>query len=184
MEDRRIIELFFARSEQAIAELSAKYGKLVRSVCRNILGDEQDVNECENDTYLGIWNAIPPQKPNPLSAFVCRVARNLSLKKYRSNTAEKRDSSLDLSMEELENCLCASSVEEDWSAKELGLAIERFLDMQNLENRVLFVRRYWFCDSVKEIAKRFAISENSASVKLSRIRANLKNYLRKEGFDI
>lgn len=184
MEDSRIIELLFARSEQAVSELSVKYGKLVRHISRNILGDNEDVNECENDTYLGVWNAIPPQRPNPLAAFVCRIARNLSLKKYRSNTAQKRDCSFDVSMEELGDCLAGPSVEETWSTKEMGLAIDRFLDTLNQENRCVFVRRYWFCDSMKEISQRFAISENNASVRLSRIRASLRDYLKKEGFDL
>ncbi len=184
LEDNKIIELFFARSEQALAELSAKYGRLIFGIAKNILGDEEDARECENDTYLGAWRTIPPERPNPLSAYVCRIARNLSLKKYRSKKAQKRDCAFDLSMEELGDCLAAPSIEETWSARELGQAIGRFLDTQNRESRTMFMRRYWFCDSIKEIAQRFAISENNASVKLSRIRVSLKKYLQKEGFDL
>lgn len=184
MEDQKIIELFFARSELAIQALAAKYEKLLYKISFHILQDREDVAECLNDTYLGVWNAIPPARPNPLSAFVCKITRNLSLKKYRANTAAKRDATMDVSLEELEPCIPTPSAEEEWSAQELGRAINRFLHTLDKESRVLFVRRYWFSDSVGDIAKDLRISENLASVRLKRIRKRLKIYLEQEGYGV
>ncbi len=184
MEDSRIIELLFERSQQGLRELSIKYEKLIFRIAMNVVNNNEDASECANDTYLGIWNAIPPQRPNPLISFICRIARNVSLKKYRSNTAKKRKSTFDISMEELENCISTSSVEEVWSAKQLGIAIDTFLDTIDKENRIIFLRRYWFCDSIKDISALLGISENNVSVKLSRIRTQLKSYLVQEGFEL
>lgn len=182
MDDQKIIELFFARSELAIQSLAAKYEKLLHKISFQILHNDEDVAECINDTYLGVWNAIPPTRPNPLSAFVCKITRNLSLNKYRANTAVKRDASLDISLEELAGCIPVPSAEEEWNAKELGKQINQFLSTLEQENRVLFVRRYWFADSVKDIARDMKISENLASVRLKRIRKQLKYFLEKEGY--
>ena len=184
MDDQKIIELFFERSELAIQALAAKYEKLLQKISFHILQNSEDVAECINDTYLGVWNAIPPASPNPLSAFVCKIARNLSLNKYRSNSAAKRDASMDISLEELEPCILTASAEEEWSAQELGRAINRFLHTLEQENRVLFVRRYWFADSVGDIAKDLRLSENLASVRLGRIRKQLKKFLEEEGYTI
>lgn len=184
MDDQKIIELFFARSELAIQALAAKYEKLLHKISFHILQNNEDVAECLNDTYLGVWNAIPPARPNPLSAFVCKITRNLSLKKYRANTAAKRDATMDVSLEELAPCIPTPSAEEEWSALELGRSINRFLHTLEKENRVLFVRRYWFADSVKDIAGELCISENLASVRLKRIRKQLKQYLEQEGYGV
>ena len=184
MDDQKIIELFFARSELAIQSLAAKYEKLLHKISFQILHNDEDVAECINDTYLGVWNAIPPARPNPLAAFVCKITRNLSLNKYRANTAAKRDASMDISLEELATSIPTPSAEEEWNAKELGKQINRFLHTLGQENRVLFVRRYWFADSVKDIARDMRISENLASVRLKRIRKQLKLFLEKEGYKV
>ena len=184
MEDQKIIELFFDRSEMAIQALSAKYEKLLYKISFHILQDSEDVAECLNDTYLGVWNAIPPARPNPLSAFVCKITRNLSLKKYRANTAAKRDASMDVSLEELEPCIPTPSAEEEWSAQELGRSINRFLHTLDQQNRVIFVRRYWFADSVGDIAGDMRMSENLVSVRLKRVRKQLKKYLEQEGYRV
>lgn len=184
MEDQKIIELFFARSELAIQALAAKYEKLLYKISFHILQDSEDVEECLNDTYLGVWNAIPPARPNPLSAFVCKVIRNLSLKKYRAKTAAKRDTSLEVSLEELAPCIPTPSAEEEWSAQELGRSINDFLHTLDAENRVLFVRRYWFADAVCDIARDLKMSENLVSVRLKRIRKQLKKYLEQEGYRV
>lgn len=184
MDDQKIIEMFFARSEMAIQSLATKYEKLLHKVSFQILHNDEDVAECINDTYLGVWNAIPPARPNPLSAFVCKITRNLSLNKYRANTAAKRDASMDVSLEELSPSIVTPSAEEEWNAKELGKQINRFLHTLGQENRVLFVRRYWFADSVKDIARDMRISENLASVRLKRIRKQLKFFLEKEGYKV
>ena len=184
MKDERIIELFFERSEQAIKELDGKYGKVFRSLSFKILNNHQDVEECVNDSYLGTWNAIPPARPNPLSAFVCKITRNLSLSKYRMNTAAKRDASMEVSLEELMPSIPTPSAEEEWNAVELGRYINQFLHTLEKENRVIFIRRYWFADSVKDIADDMRMSENLVSVRLKRVRKRLKVFLEKEGYVI
>ena len=184
MEDKKIIELFLTRSELAIQALAAKYEKLLYRISFHILQDNEDVAECLNDTYLGVWNAIPPSRPNPLSAFVCKITRNISLKKYRANTAAKRDASLEASLEELEICIPTPSAEDEWNAQELGRAINCFLHTLEQKNRVIFVRRYWFADSVKQIAKELGMNENLVSVRLKRIRKQLKEYLEQEGYGV
>lgn len=184
MEDNTIIRLFWERSECAIESLSAKYGRLVRQISANILANEEDALECVNDTWLGVWNAIPPARPEKLMPYVCQIARNISLKRHRDNTAKRRDSRGDLPIAELEDCLPGPSVEEIWSARELGRTIDRFLDTQETENRVIFLRRYWFSDPVSEIAARMGMSENQISVRLSRMKKRLKAYLAKEGIEV
>ncbi len=182
MTDTEIINLFFERSEQAIDELARKHGSAVAKVAWNILGNEQDTEECVNDTYLGTWNAIPPHRPSPLRTFVCKIARNLATMKYHSNTAEKRNSQYDLALDELEEYLAAkSSVEEAYEAKEVRAAINGFLATLNSSDRFLFVRRYWYSDSVKDIAKMAHSTTNSVTVRLFRIREKLRHHLVKEG---
>ena len=153
LEDSEIISLFYERSEQAIAELERKYGAAVRKTASNFLSSRQDVEECANDTYLGVWNSIPPQNPDSLIAYVCSIARKLALWKYHSNTAQKRNSQYDLVLDELEECIpAACSVETDYEEKELSAAIVRFLDTLSYEDRFCFVRRYWYGDALSEIA--------------------------------
>jgi RNA polymerase sigma-70 factor (ECF subfamily) len=182
MEDSRIIGLFFERSEQALEELDRKYGAAVKKTAANILSDRQDAEECVNDTYLRVWNSIPPQKPNPLVSYVCKIARNLALDRYRSNTAEKRNGNLDLVLEEMEECIPSNmSVETELEAKELTQEINRFLSALPKDDRFFFVRRYWYGDSVADLAAMTGGSANRISVRLFRIREKLRNTLTKEG---
>ena len=178
MNDENIIELFFERSEQAIKELDDKYGRVCHSVSYNILNNRADAEECVNDAYLGTWNAIPPARPDLLCAFVCKIVRNVSLKRYEHNTAAKRNSAYDVAMEELENCLVsAKTVEEEISERELTQMIESFLDSLSKENRVIFLRRYWFSDTYSDITKQVGLTEKNVSVRLTRIRKELREYL-------
>ncbi len=182
MDDKSIIDLFFERSEQAIRELDTKYGKTCHKVSYNILNNLQDAEECVNDAYLGTWNAIPPQRPNPLLTFLCRIVRNLSIMRYHANTATKRNSAYDIALEELENCLSSGiTVEDEVEGKLLVQTIEDFLDTLSRDCRVIFMRRYWFSDSYAEIAKQVGISEKTVSVRLTRIRNQLREYLTKKG---
>ena len=129
MDDEKIIELFFNRSEQAIEEVDKKYGKTCHNISYNILHNALDAEECVNDAYLGAWNAIPPARPNPLLTYLCKIVRNLSLKRYEFNTAIKRNSTYDVAMEELESCLSSpETVESEIALKELTHIIENFLD--------------------------------------------------------
>ncbi len=178
MTDERIIELFFERSEQAIKELDEKYGRVCHSVAYNILNDRQDAEECVNDSYLGVWNAIPPATPHPLLAFVCKIVRNISLRRYEQNTAAKRNSHYDIAIEELEDCLSSSiTIQDEIEASELTRIIESFLDSLSKENRVIFLRRYWFSDTYADIARQVGLTQKNVSVRLTRIRKELRTYL-------
>ena len=178
MVDEIIIEMFFVRSEQAIKELDIKYGKIFHKTSYNILNDELDVEECVNDAYLGTWNTIPPTRPHSLLAYVCQIVRNISLKRYHLKKAIKRNSTYGVAMEELDACLSsASTVEDEIETKELVRIIESFLDTLSSENRVIFLQRYWFSDSYSDIAKKVGISEKSVSVRLTRIRRKMRDYL-------
>jgi RNA polymerase sigma-70 factor (ECF subfamily) len=185
MDDNKIIELFFARSEQAIIELSNKYGSICRKVADNVLHDRLDVEECLNDAYLGVWNSIPPQKPNPLLSYVCRIVRNLALKKYYENTAQKRNSFYDIALDEFEDCIPSSlSVEDEIEAKEVAVLINDFLETLDKPSRVMFFRRYWHADSIEDLANLFHSSKHYISVRLSRIRKSLRHYLEEKGVSI
>lgn len=182
MEDLKIIELFYERSEQAITELANKYGTICKKVANNILNNGQDAEECLNDAYLGAWNTIPPQKPNPLLTYICRIVRNLAIKKYHVNTAAKRNSIYDIALDELENCFpSADTVEAEWEARETAEIIDRFLNSLDQDSRVMFVRRYWYSFSITELAELFHTSNHNVSVRLSRIRMKLRKHLIKEG---
>lgn len=183
MDDSKIIELFYERSEQAIIELSNKYGHICYKLADNILNNRLDSEECVNDAYLAVWNTVPPQKPDPLLSYVCRIVRNLALKKYHDNTAQKRNSIYDVALDEIAECIPASfSVEDEATAGEIAGLIDRFLETLDRDSRVMFVRRCWHADSIKEIAGLFHKSRHYVSVRLSRIRKALKRYLTEEGY--
>ena len=183
LEDSKIISLFFERSEQAIRELDRKYGSAVKKTAAGILDDRLDVEECVNDTYLRAWESIPPHAPKPLAAYVCRIARNLAVNRYHANHAEKRAGNYGLILDEMEECLPSGvNVETDYEAKELSAAINRFLSALSREDRFLFVRRYWYADSVADLAAATKSSANRISVRLFRLREKLRNTLEKEGF--
>jgi len=182
LKDHEIIELFFERSEQAITELILKYGAAVKKVASNILRNPQDIEECTSDTYLHVWNRIPPTRPAYLGAYVCRIARNVCLKRYHANTAEKRNSHYDVALQELEATIPAlSTVESDYEAKELTQYLNRYMKSLSADDRYLFMRRYWYGDGVSEIAENLEISAHNASVRLFRLRQKLQTYLQKEG---
>ena len=180
MEDSQIIDLFFSRDENAIRETESKYGKLCSHIARNILDNSEDAEECVQDTYLAIWNAIPPARPNHFSAFVCKIARNLSFKKLEYITASKRNAAVCISLTELEAILPASHME----SNELGSMINAFLRTEDALSRKIFLRRYWCFDSIKEIAQQFYFSENKVKTILFRTRNRLKDYLKKEGIKV
>lgn len=185
MEDSKIIELFHERSEQAIVELSKKYGKLCKSIAMNILGDEEDANECVNDAYLGVWNAIPPNRPVSLMAFVCGIVRNVSTARYHSAKAKKRNSAYDMVIDELENYLTDGiSTEERVELKELTSLLEEFLQSSSELDRAIFIRRYCFSQSVTEISEYFDKSPHYISVRISRMKENMKKFLIKKGITL
>ena len=176
--DEEILDLFFARSEQGIRELDNKYGRLCRRLSCSIVGSEQDAEECVNDAYLGAWNAIPPSRPSPLLSYIAKIVRNVSLNAYWKKAAAKRNSRYTVALEELETCFADSkTVETEIEAREFARILGAFLDTLSLENRVIFLRRYWFADGYREIAALVGLSEKAVSVRLTRIRGKMRRYL-------
>ena len=182
MEDAQIIGLYWERSEAAVKETENKYGRLCRSIIGNILKFNEDIEECVNDTYLGVWNAIPPQRPQSFMAFICRVARNLALKKYEYLTAQKRNSNASVSLDELNECISGSTENLNIDdIEEIGTVISDFLRKLDADSRNIFLRRYWHFDSIESIAKRFRMSNSKVTSMLFRTRNKLKLALEKEG---
>ena len=185
MEDEKIIALLFQRSEDAIHQLADKYGRTCHSLSYQILQDRRDAEECVNDAYLGVWNSVPPQRPDPLAAYLCRIVRNLSIKRYHANRATKRNSQYDLALEELDGCIPSSvSVEGELEARELAAYLDQFLAGLPVRDRVLFLRRYWFADSLREAGRRVGITEKNASVRLTRLRKRLGQFLKERGVEV
>ena len=178
MEDSAIIDLFFAREEQAIVETKGKFGALCLQLSRRILGNPQDAEECVDDAYLSLWNLIPPERPSYLRAFLCKIVRNCSMKRLEYLNAKKRNSSVEVSFEELEGIL---PQEDDHSEQELGELINRFLYQEKPIYRQIFLRKYWFFDTIEDIANAFGYSRSNVKTMLSRTRARLKKYLEQEG---
>lgn len=185
MDDERIIELFFQRSEHAIDELSKKYGAVSMHTACNIVGNREDAEECVNDAYLGVWNAVPPKRPNPLLAFLLRVVRNISINRYTYNNRQKRSDPYAECVDELSYCLTSGeTVEAHMDAKELTRQIEAFLDSLSQTNRMLFVRRYWYVDSYASLSAATGLRENTIRTRLTRMRTDLKKYLQERGIFI
>ena len=183
MEDRDIIALYFARAESAIAETAAKYGGYCRAIASRILKSPEDAEECLSDTWLNAWNAIPPQEPNCLRLFLGRITRNLALDRYTYRRAEKRNAEFDAVLEELSQCV-GGSAEADFDAALLGEAISRYLASCKQVQRQVFLRRYWYGDSIAEIAKAFSFTEAKVKSMLHRARQGLRAFLREEGFSL
>lgn len=178
IDDEKILDLFFARDQQGIRELDRKYGAACRSLSCNIVNNRQDAEECVNDAYFGAWNAIPPARPNPLLSYLLKIVRNLSLKAYWRTEAAKRGGRYTVALEEIGGCIAdRKTVEDEIGAKELARIIEEFLDTLTVENRVIFLRRYWFADSYQDIAAFMGLTEKNVSVRLTRIRGKMKQYL-------
>lgn len=182
MEDEEIIDLFYRRSEQAIQELDHKYGNVCKRFSYNIVNNTEDAEECINDAYFGAWNAIPPANPSPLLSYLLKIVRNISLHCYWKKTADKRNSTYTVAMTEIESCIAdKNTVEDEIEVRELARLIEQFLDTLTTENRVIFMRRYWFADRYTDIAQRVGLSEKNVSVRLTRIREKMKKHLTERG---
>lgn len=180
--DEQIVQLYLARAEEGIAQSEEKYGALLRSVIRRILPDQRDAEECLNDVWSRAWNSIPPEKPRVLSAFLARIARNLALDRYTYNRAEKRSSALTEAFEELKPCLIgADDAQAGVEAQEFRAWLCDFLRAQTRESRVFFVRRYWYGESMNEIARATGASEEKVKSSLFRTRNRLREAMKKEG---
>ncbi len=186
MDDEGIIGLYWARSEQAIQESQYKYGAFCMAIARNILAQEEDAEECVNDTWLRAWNAMPPQRPGILSAFFGKITRNLSLDRLRYNRAAKRGGpQTEVALEELEGCLPSPGrPEERLEERETAALISRFLRAQPELDRNLFLRRYWYLDSISALRERFHMSESQVKSRLHRTRLRLKEALLREGVTV
>jgi len=182
MDDNEIISLFNSRSEEALHEITHKYGRLLSKLARDITGSDEDAAECVNDTLLALWKCIPPEAPDPLLAYIMRILRNLSIKRFRSNSAQKRNAGELLCIDELCEVLTFDGDEADENL--LSAVIDRFLASLKSADRNLFVRRYWHNESVRDIAFGMKMSESAVKVRLYRLRGKMKTHLNKEGFNV
>lgn len=180
MNDDKIINLFWERKNEAVEFTEKTYGRLIRHICRSILGNEEDAAECENDTYMALWNSIPPQKPHSLQYYICALARNIACNRCDYNNRKKRSAAL-VAWDELAEVLSSGTLEDEWSNRQIGEAIDAFLYTLDKKNRVMFVYRYWFGKTEKEIAEICRTTRMGVAHRLSRTRARLKDYLKKEG---
>lgn len=185
MEDGRIVDLYWRRDEAAIRETERKYGALCRGVARNILGAEEDVEECVNDVLHQAWNAIPPRRPDRLGAWLGKVTRNLALNLWSKNRTQKRYAGMTALLDELAECVPApGGVERELEDRELSEAIDGWLRALSREDRVLFVRRYWYGTALRTLAAERGISPNRLAQKMFRLRQGLREALEKEGFTV
>lgn len=185
MEDQQIVDLYFARSESAIAETDKKYGRYCHSIAYRILEDHEDSKEIVNDTYLKTWNTVPPNRPDPLKPYVGMISRHLSLDRYEEEHTQKRGGQVPLVLEELAECIPDNDSGADiGESVALRDALGRFIRSLPERTQEIFLQRYWYSCSVAEIAERYGMRENSVTVLLHRTRKKLKANLQKEGFDL
>ena len=186
MNDNEIIELYFSRSEDAITETDKKYGEACRNAAYNILGSREDSEECVNDTYLKVWDAIPPQRPSRLGAFVLRIARNLAVNMFRSRRTQKNGDGYNaVGFDEIAEFLPSrETVESAVDRQAVLAAIERFLKSLPKDKRIMFVQRYFYCSTLREIADSLHTTEGSVTMSLRRTREKLRRFLEKEGIGI
>ena len=186
MEDAKIVQLYFDRDEHAIPATADKYSNYCTSIAKNILGNHEDAEECVNDTYLNTWNAIPPHRPKMLSTFLGKIVRNLAFNRYKHNAADKRGGGeLPAVLDELAGCVSGNDdVEQAYEYKELVVAINDFLSTLPTEKRNIFVCRYWYTDSISDIATRYDMTYFAVSMTLSRLRTQLHSYLIERGYEL
>ena len=186
MEDERIIELYFSRDSKALAATSEKYGRYCGAIARNILPSDEDAEECVNDAYMSVWNSIPPQRPGSLKAYLGRITRNLALNMYRGMTSARRGGgTVESVLEELEEIVSGGeSAEDEVLRREAVRTVNDYLSRLSPRRRNIFVRRYWYADSVRDIARRFGMTEGAVTMVLTRMRKKLREELEKGGFEI
>ena len=183
MTDADIVTLYWARDEQAIAQTAQKFGAYCRKIAMNLLGSQEDAEECENDTWMAAWNSMPDNRPARLAPYLGRITRNLALDRFDKTTAQKRGCGQSFApLDELAECVAApGSVEESFDAAETGRLISAFLRTLPEETRNIFLRRYWYCDATADIAARYGLTESKVRVTLHRTRGKLAAYLQKKG---
>ena len=181
MTDSQIIALFWERNGDAIQETDAVYGRKLYAISDKILRSHQDAEESVSDTYMKAWETIPPQKPNYFFAYLAKICRNFSLRRVEWNAAEKRNAEIVTLTTEMEACIPDRSYERKLEGEELGRILNRFLDSISLESRLIFMRRYWYTDSIQEIASRYHMSQSKVKTQLHRTRNKLQLFLESEG---
>ena len=184
MEDAQIIALFFARDEQAVKETDTAYGRKLFSLSNRILDNREDAEESVSDTYMETWKSIPPKHPKYFYAFLASICRNLSLNRLDWKLAAKRNAEMVALTEEMETCIPDTSRDAEVEAWELGRILDAFLRTLSDENQMVFLRRYWYVDTIAEIAVRYGISESAVQMRLNRTRSKLAMYLAKEGIKV
>lgn len=185
MTDEKIIDLFWKRDENAIHETSVKYGKLCFFISKNILARTEDSEEVVNDAYLAVWNSIPENRPTRFSVFLSRIVRNLALKKYEYNSADKRNPEAVCSLEELCDCVSGkTSIESELENKRIEQTISQFLWSQSEEKRSIFIRRYWYFETIQSISHRTGFSESKIKSMLFHLRKDLRTFLEQEGIEV
>lgn len=183
MTDLEIVALYWKRSEEAIVCTMQKYGRYLLRLASNILHIHEEAEDCVNETYLSAWNQLPPDKPAKLLPYLGRISRCLALNRYDYLTAQKRSADFTVQLSELEDILSAPDTpQQQYERTELAAVISDFLREQSEEDRNLFVRRYWYSDSIRGIAERYGLRENTVKSRLLRTRQRLKAYLEKEGY--
>lgn len=181
MEDAKILDLYFARDEDAIRETDTAYGKRLHTLAKNILRNREDAEESVNDTYAEVWKSIPPRRPKYFFAFLASICRHLSLNRVDWKQAAKRRAQVVPLTEEMENCIPDAVHERQMEAKELGRLLDLFLEGLPKDSRLIFLRRYWYVDSVPEIAARYGMTESKVKMQLSRTKEKLRLFLEQEG---
>ena len=183
LDDASIIKLLFERNEQAVKEMKANYENLCYYIVGNILSQKEDQEECVNSAYMDVWSSIPPNKPDNLKTYLCKLVKNCALNRKKYNTAAKRNPDFSVSLDELAECIPdGKSVEERISDQQLGKAISAFLRTQPEKYRKVFVRRYWYSESVEDIAAFYDMNAKTVATYLFRVRKKLKAFLQKEGY--
>ena len=180
MEDSKILELFFARNEDAIRHTDDTYGRRLFALAERIVKNDQDAEESVSDTYLRAWDTIPPQKPRYFCAYLAKLCRNFALKKLDWKNAAKRNAEVVALTEEMEMCIPDQSRDRELEARELGMLLDRFLRTLTPENQMIFLRRYWYFDSISEISSRFGFGSSKVKMMLKRTREKLLVQLQKE----
>ena len=184
MDDSKIIELFFARNEDAIKHTDDTYGRRLFHLADNIVHNDQDAEESVNDTYMKAWDTIPPQRPEHFFAYIAKICRNFALKRIDWQKAKKRNAEVVTLTQEMENCIPDTYRDMEADERELGRILDAFLRTLTPENQMVFLRRYWYVDTIAEIADRYGISESAVQMRLNRTRSKLAMYLAKEGIQV
>ena len=185
MSDEEIIEMLFSRAEESILMIDEKYGAALRKAAKDILGNEQDAEECVNDAYMCLWSTVPPERPVLFSAYLYKILRNLSMKRLKRNMAKKRNAMFEELIAELENYLpTAETVESRAEQRELARAIEEFLDTLTAENRKVFLRRYWFSQSYEQISRDLGMSKGNISMRIVRTKEKMRKFLKERGIEV